>query len=106
MTTRFEITLDTAEGALIRTLGLIQRRGFNVSRMDMNTTDRTHQLKLELAPCSRCPEVLKRQIERLHDVQQVRTLGAIESTQPRRRFGRALIGLFAPRPRVAVGGRA
>ncbi|MDT8439345.1 MAG: ACT domain-containing protein [Wenzhouxiangellaceae bacterium] len=106
MTTRFEITLDTAEGAMIRTLGLIQRRGFTVSRMDMKSTPQNVQLRLEVADCERCPEVLQRQIERLHDVQHVRQLTALAAAQPHRRIGRALVSLFAPRPRVAVGSRA
>lgn len=106
MTTRFEITLSPAEGALIRTLGLIQRRGFTVTRMDMNSSEQEVRVKLELAESNRCPQVLRRQIERLHDVRNVAERGAAQAGRAPIRVGRALLNLFASRPRVAVGGEA
>jgi len=106
MTTRFEITLSTSEGALIRTLGLIQRRGFNVSRVDMKTADDFIELRLDIDACDRCPDVLKRQIERLHDVRHVRDQRSVRAIRPRLKVGRALMGLFASRTRVVVGSEA
>lgn len=102
--TRFEIRLTASEGALIRTLGLIQRRGFTVGALEMRTRGSQLRLRLELAPCERCPDILARQILRLHDVAGVDRLK--DRTSPRRRpqLGRALAGLFTPRPRPAVDG--
>ena len=102
--TRFEIRLADGEGALIRTLGLIQRRGFTVGALEMRTRGCQLLVKLELAPCERCPEVLARQILRLHDVDTVERLKDRAAPRPRPQFGRALAGLFTARPRAAVDG--
>ena len=102
--TRFEIRLAASEGALIRTLGLIQRRGFTVGTLDMQTRGDQLHLRLELAPCERCPDILARQILRLHEVTAIDRLKDRPSPRPRPQFARALAGLFAPRPRVAVDG--
>lgn len=107
MTTRLEIRLSPNEGALIRTLGLIQRRGFSVESMDLRAAGSGQRLRLKLADSPRCPGVLARQLERLHDVEHVRRLDvAGAGRRAGRRVGirRALAGLFQPRPRVAAGG--
>jgi len=101
---RFEIRLAASEGALIRTLGLIQRRGFTVNALDMQTRGDQLRLRLELAPCQRCPEILARQILRLHEVAAVDRLKGRNGARARPQFARALAGLFAPRPRVVVDG--
>lgn len=102
--TRFEIRLSADEGALIRTLGLIQRRGFRVGALELQTRGNQLHLRLELAPCERCPDILARQILRLHDVVGVDRLK--DRPRPRRRpqLGRALAGLFTARPRAAIDG--
>ena len=102
--TRFEIRLSDSEGALIRMLGLIQRRGFTVGKLEMRTRGSRLRVRLELAACERCPEILARQIRRLHDVEAVERLKDRASPRPRPYFGRALAGLFATRPRAAVDG--
>jgi len=102
--TRFDIRLNAGEGALVRTLGLIQRRGFTVGALEMRTRGRQLRVKLELVPCERCPEVLARQILRLHDVDAVERLRDRAAPRPRPQFGRALAGLFTARPRAAVDG--
>lgn len=102
--TRFDIRLNASEGALVRTLGLIQRRGFTVGALDMRTRGSQLRVRLELAPCERCPEVLARQILRLHDVAAVDRLKDRAGPRPRPQFGRALAGLFTIRPRAVVDG--
>ncbi|MGB0513286.1 MAG: ACT domain-containing protein [Wenzhouxiangellaceae bacterium] len=101
---RFELRLSASEGALIRALGLIQRRGFTVGAVDMRSRGEQLRVRLELAPCERCPEVLARQILRLHDVEVVRRLKDRARPRPRPNFGRALAGLFSARPRPAIDG--
>lgn len=102
--TRFDIRLNAGEGALVRTLGLIQRRGFTVGALDMRTRGSQLRVRLELAPCGRCPEILARQILRLHDVAAVARLKDRTGPRQRPQLGRALAGLFTIRPRVAVDG--
>lgn len=102
--TRFDIRLNAGEGALVRTLGLIQRRGFTVGALEMRTRAGQLRVRLELAPCERCPEILARQIMRLHDVAAVARLKDRTGPRPRPQLGRALAGLFTPRPRAAVDG--
>ena len=102
--TRFEIRLAASEGALIRTLGLIQRRGFTVDSLDMQTRGDRLRLRLELAPCERCPDVLGRQILKLHDVTTVDRLKDRAGPRPRPQLRRALAGLFSTRPPAAVEG--
>lgn len=65
-----ELSLARAEGAIVRTLGLIERRGFTVTaittRNDANSE--TLVLHLEVASQGRPYDVLMRQILRLFDV--------------------------------------
>jgi len=73
-TRRLVLTLTTAEGALVRTLGMIERRGWRLANLRTTPTDAEHQsLELDVTPRdpSRNAEVLKRQIERLIDVTSI-----------------------------------
>jgi acetolactate synthase regulatory subunit len=65
------VTLKEVEGALVRLLGTIERRGHRLlavrsekSLMRVNAQD----LKLELDCGERSPDILLRQLGRLHDV--------------------------------------
>ncbi len=71
MSVHFEIQLTACEGALLRTLGLIQRRGFRVEELALKPDGDWQTLKLAVDGNGRCPAVLARQIARLHDVRQV-----------------------------------
>ncbi len=65
---QLHIQLRSSEGAVMRTLGLIERRGFMVCSMNLSEADghgRSLTVNLE---SSRSPELLRRQLERLHDV--------------------------------------
>ena len=67
------LRIDRAEGAIVRTLGLIERRGFTVTGITTATGDNEHQMEmtLELFSPDRAIEVLARQVARLFDVTSV-----------------------------------
>jgi acetolactate synthase II small subunit len=71
MTAHFEIHLKAAEGALLRTLGLVQRRGFRVTEMALRGDGDGQILTLSVDGQGRCPDLLGRQIQRLHDVASI-----------------------------------
>ena len=62
------LLLANAEGALVRTLGLIERRGFRLGAMATRATPHGLQLTVAIADDARPADVLLRQIRRLHDV--------------------------------------
>ena len=64
----FHLLLSQAEGALVRVLGTIERRGFKLGSVESRPSQRGVNLSFTLAPCGRSPDVLLRQIQRLHDV--------------------------------------
>ncbi len=68
MSNHFEIRLKSSEGALLRTLGLIQRRGFAIAEMALRADGEGQLLRLAVSGQGRCPEILARQVARLHDV--------------------------------------
>jgi acetolactate synthase II small subunit len=74
MSTHFEIQLKSSEGALLRTLGLIQRRGFAIGDMALRANGKGQLLHLAVSAKDRCPDVLARQIARLHDVVTIERL--------------------------------
>ena len=66
-----KIDLSATEGALLRALGMVERRGFCVLGCRMYE-EAGNQRVLELSVESDRPvAVLMRQLERLHDVQRV-----------------------------------
>ncbi len=77
------IELSTAEGAMLRTVGLVERRGFAVRSCTLHDASDDRRL-LEIAVESTRPvEVLKRQLERLHDVQSVELPAAAQRASGR-----------------------
>ena len=71
MSVHFEIRLKSSEGALLRTLGLIQRRGFAVTELALREAGDAQLLRVAVNGQGRCPAVLARQVDRLHDVASV-----------------------------------
>jgi acetolactate synthase regulatory subunit len=71
MMVHLEVRLTYAEGALLRTLGLIQRRGNTVGQLTLHGESGYQVLKLGIDTHGRPVEVLGRQLLRLHDVQAV-----------------------------------
>lgn len=72
-----QIRLRLAEGSVIRTLGLAERRGFRlVSCHLQDAVGGCQLLNLVLHSPSRSVHTLKRQIERLHDVLEARIIAS------------------------------
>jgi len=64
-----QIRIRPAEGAFTRTLGMTERRGFRLHSANLQSdVGGHHQLSLVVSSPDRSVEVLKRQLERLHDV--------------------------------------
>ena len=64
------LTLAPAEGALVRVLGLIERRGFRLGAMRSQPSPRGLDVFLQLPSDGRPGDVLLRQVQRLHDVRE------------------------------------
>ncbi|UXI68775.1 ACT domain-containing protein [Tahibacter amnicola] len=75
MSCSLELALDRAEGALLRVLGTIERRGWNLVTVSAASGPNVYAVKVTLDG-ARDPEILCRQLERLVDVQNVRLLAA------------------------------
>ena len=63
-----QIQLRTSEGAVIRTLGLVERRGFRIETIRLEEAQGDGQSMELLVSSERSGDLLKRQLERLHDV--------------------------------------
>ena len=73
MTGRIQIAFDAAEGAVLRMLGLVERRGFAVGAIAMRAEAGEGALSLDVV--ARDPgrrlEVVAGQLRRLHEVRRV-----------------------------------
>lgn len=76
MSCSLELALDRAEGALLRVLGTIERRGWSVLAVNAASDALRFTVSLTLDG-SRDPQILCRQLERLVDVQQVKVIEAV-----------------------------
>jgi acetolactate synthase II small subunit len=65
------IQLSGSEGAVIRALGLIERRGFSLDKCTVGEVENSCRSMKVTVSSSRPGELLKRQLERLHDVLNV-----------------------------------
>src|SRR5699024_12830190 len=74
MSTHLDIQLTTGEGALLRTLGLIQRRGFRIEALSLQPASEQPLLRVSVDGHERCPRTLTLQIERLHDVRSIKAV--------------------------------
>lgn len=68
---QLHIQLRVCEGAIIRTLGLIERRGFRLDAVTVGEAQGDGQSMDVIVSGDRSPDLLQRQIERLHDVSWV-----------------------------------
>ncbi|WP_323761973.1 ACT domain-containing protein [Maricaulis sp.] len=76
MRTSLRIELADSEGALMRLIGLVERRGFTIAAMDKSETSgsqSTVTLSLDARDEARNMDVLARQVARLLDVRSVFT---------------------------------
>ena len=76
------IQLSGAEGAVIRALGLIERRGFSLGSCSVGDIENNSRLMKVSVSSTRPGDLLKRQLERLHDVLHVELKPA--AIRPRR----------------------
>ena len=74
------MNVHKVEGAMIRLLGLIERRGFSVTAMNAHTDDAGQHVEItvHLRSTGRSVDTLTRQIAKLYDVRSVACLGASE----------------------------
>ena len=77
MNYRLNIQLSGTEGSVIRALGLIERRGYRLVKCSVSEADEKGQAMNVNVTSSRSADLLKRQLERLHDVHRVELLPAI-----------------------------
>ncbi len=71
MNTMIQLRVKTAEGALIRVLGVVRRRGFEVARLVANRSDRDACVDVVMMVEGERPaDVLVRQLEKLFDVEE------------------------------------
>jgi len=68
--TELNLLIARNEGALIRVLGTIERRGFTLQSMQTVQTAQGMRLTISLNDADRAPEVLLRQLRRLVDVRE------------------------------------
>lgn len=68
---RLNIQLRVCEGAVIRALGLIERRGFRLDAVTLGEAQGDGQAMEVVVSGGRSPDLLQRQLERLHDVNRV-----------------------------------
>ena len=75
------IQLSSIEGSVIRTLGLIERRGFSLIKCSVGEADGNGRVMEVKVASSRPGDLLKRQLERLHDVLSVELVTVISIKQ-------------------------
>jgi len=68
---QFQIQLRDSEGAVLRTLGMIERRGFRLDSLQVGEATAEGRAMQVTASGTRPGDLLKRQLERLHDVLRV-----------------------------------
>jgi len=71
------IQMQRREGAIVRTLGLIERRGFSVVSIEASPPERSNDLRMQIRVESetRCFETLTVHINRLLDVRHASLRG-------------------------------
>ncbi len=79
MTDTFLVHIDRTEGALQRLIGLIERRGFDIDRMNVADVGGHREVRLNLSPrdATRHTDVLGRQIDRLIGVRRISPASAV-----------------------------
>jgi len=84
VTTRLTLLLRPAEGALLRLLGTVQRRGFELAGIQARAQPGAGlwRVELDLAQGSRDLANLRRQIEKLYDVDSLIDEPLVEAADP------------------------
>ena len=80
---QLDLVLKPAEGALLRVIGMTERRGFSIYAIHGSTIDSDAgrwQLQLEVEGGTRQPQTLQRQLEKVYDCISV-TVTALDSAE-------------------------
>jgi acetolactate synthase-1/3 small subunit/acetolactate synthase II small subunit len=82
VTDRLQIRFAPSEGAIVRMLGLVERRGYAVSALAMSGGEEERLLVVDLEPRDpgRHAQVVARQLERLVDVKFVSIVNPPQGT--------------------------
>ncbi len=72
MSTELTLLMHNAEGALLRVLGTLERRGFRVLEFHGMPRGDCTEMRLAVDGRGRCVEVMVRQLQRIEDVRDVR----------------------------------
>ena len=80
MSRRLDIELEHSEGALLRVLGTVERRGFSLLAINAGKPDADCYALQLLLDGQRDPQVLCRQLERLVEVRAARLLPETSAT--------------------------
>jgi acetolactate synthase regulatory subunit len=72
-----KIQLRNNEGAVLRALGLMERRGFMLESCTVSEAEGERRSMTVAVSSTRPGDLLKRQLERLHDVLQVELRAAV-----------------------------
>jgi len=75
------IRLSGCEGSVIRALGLIERRAYSLIKLTLSEADENGQHMQVDVSSSRSGDLLKCQLERLHDVLSVELVSVISMKQ-------------------------
>ncbi len=68
MSIEIRISLRNTEGALLRTLGTLERRGFSLGAMQCQNEGGRIQMRVQVDPNGRSLDVMLRQLRKLYDV--------------------------------------
>lgn len=89
MNINLTISINNAEGALIRILGTIERRGHKLLGLSSRASSPGNDIRELLVDVNcgeRSPDVLMRQLDRLHDVISISRHGRSEAVPDRNHF--------------------
>jgi acetolactate synthase-1/3 small subunit/acetolactate synthase II small subunit len=80
---RLIISFTPAEGAVLRVLGLVERRGYSLLGLAMKEQPNGASIVIDLEPrdSSRRLDVIARQLERLVEVNSVSIVNAMQAAQ-------------------------
>jgi acetolactate synthase II small subunit len=81
------VQLSGCEGSIIRALGLIERRGYRLVKCTVSESNDDGQDMQVSVSSSRSGDLLKRQLERLHDVLGVELKPVTSMKQKIRAYG-------------------
>lgn len=75
------MNVHKVEGAMVRLLGLVERRGFSVTALNAHSDEAGQQVEItmQVRSAGRSVDTLTRQIAKLYDVRSVACLTAGES---------------------------